>query len=106
VQDGIPVGILLHTSAWTAEQVQTVEDALKEKYGSEVAHGGVLHSCANTLTGVTTSEIYDRNWQVPGLRVVYSPIVECNSRTGVVSVKFRSIHEQTEKRRKDSEPKM
>lgn len=83
-----------------------MEQALSEKYGGHVANGDILHSCANNLTGFTTAEFYDRQWRVPVLRVTYSPIVGCNSRLGVVSVKFRSIHEQTEKRKRDSEPKM
>jgi hypothetical protein len=106
LQNGIPVGVFAQTIGTTNEDIETVEEALNEKYGKHMVRGRTGRACTNTVTGIATAEATDRSWRVPGLSVVYSPVVDCNLRMGTAAVKFRSIRAEAERRQKASEPKM
>jgi hypothetical protein len=101
LQAGVPVGSFVQTTS----DVDAVDQALVDKYGKAFQQGKGM-SCRNTLTGIVTADAYSREWHLPGLLVVYSPIVDCNMRIGTVVARLRNFHDETENREKESRPKM
>lgn len=101
LQAGIPVGAFVQTTS----DIDAVDDALVEKYGKTVRLGKHT-TCSNNLTSIVTADVQSREWSLPGLLVVYNPIVECNLRMGTVLVKLRRVDEEAEKRKKESQPKL
>ena len=76
--------------------------------GASAGGKGAATTCTNNLTGIVISESRERFWRVPGLTVVYAPSVTCQAlgSQGTLIIKLGSLVEATQKRRKDSEPKM
>jgi hypothetical protein len=107
LQDGIPVGAFVYTAGADNEDLKAIVAAMNDKYGNHmVVSKSNVHSCSNTLTGIVTAEVADRQWQVPGLRITYSPVVNCQLRQGTLRVRFRSVGDQDKKRHREAEPKM
>jgi len=105
--DAYLIGASVTTGPALGDLADKIERQLTKKYKHGPAAGEVM-VCRNQLTGVVTSRTADRIWDLPGLRVVYTPVnTDCQHGMLVVETAvLQRLHGAEKSRAEANEPSL